>query len=196
VLPHVGVHAATFTWSSVQGLRLLASNCVFQQGPCPDGREPSSGCLQCLCFPVKHNRHSFCVSEGVANRRPNSQGSLRVSLVWRQRLAPNSSFSKVRFNPDEPNLRSFGQPCAKSVTLVSWSWSFACITPSARSVTTHNWAATSLAGLLVLRGGCSLRLHDPLWIADVVLKFLPCGRRYKKRHSRLRPSEWQRLCLW
>jgi hypothetical protein len=45
---------------------------------------------------------------------------------WCLQLTPNTSPSKLRFNPDELNLWSLGGSYSKNVTLVNWGWSFAC----------------------------------------------------------------------
>jgi hypothetical protein len=54
--------------------------------------------LQNIAEPPSH-----CVL-ALQTRGPNVQGLLEVAFTWRRRVAPNSSPSKARFNPDEPNL--------------------------------------------------------------------------------------------
>jgi hypothetical protein len=146
----------------------------------------------------------------------NLRVTLLVPFVRCWRLTANSSPSNVRLNPDDPNLRSLGEFCAESVTPVSWGWNFACafdacskksssddaeqlcmviLFASARSITTHNCAMTSLASLLELWGSFLLSCCGSLWIADVVLKFLPCSHLNKKCHPHLRSSGWWRLCV-
>jgi hypothetical protein len=152
-----------------------------------------------LCHPCSLQKHksipsawaeaSWTSSECFG---PNSWGSLSVPFTRQRRLAPNSSPSKVRFNPDEPNLLSLSEFSAESITPTSWGWNSTCdvvfvtkkpsgdaimqlcvVIPLAggRSIITHNRAATSLAGLLELWGSCHLCSCGYLWIANVILNF-------------------------
>jgi hypothetical protein len=63
--------------------------------------------------PCKNGKAYLSVDEGPVNAlrhsRPNSCGSYYYPFTWRLRLAPNSSPSKMRFNPGEPNLQLFGE---------------------------------------------------------------------------------------
>jgi hypothetical protein len=75
---------------------------------------PSSGDLWCLRLPatrwwhqwflVKHSGASLTLWVDVADSESDLWGLLELAFSWRWRLTPNSSRSKVRFNPDELNL--------------------------------------------------------------------------------------------
>jgi hypothetical protein len=97
--------------------------------PSLDGMRPPPSCLQrllfyppawsslidlrCPSFPAKQDRSSFLTCESVIDPEARLVGSLEVALTWRRRLAPNSSPSKARFNPNEPNLRSLASSVSK-----------------------------------------------------------------------------------
>jgi hypothetical protein len=94
-------------WSSVVLVRELCQGTPTPLLPCkntkahiPDGRR-HHGRLSRVSGPTRGARYRY-TSCGI-------EGS-----------PPNSSASKARFNPDKPNLQSFGEFCVESVTPVSW----------------------------------------------------------------------------
>jgi hypothetical protein len=68
----------------------------------PRSPKPSSGDLWSLWLPTKHGGASFTLCDSITN----SGSQLEVAFAWRWKLAPNSSPSNTRFNPDESNLWS------------------------------------------------------------------------------------------
>jgi hypothetical protein len=114
--------------------------------------------------------------------------------MWRLRLAPNSSPSKVRFNSDEPNLRSFDEFILKASpppprvgvetspgfllvaaknfqTISSYScvWWYYC---SHRSITIHNYNVVVCKNSLRVFRFLHLCRCSPLSITDVVLIYV------------------------
>jgi hypothetical protein len=120
VPPCVYIRAATLIRPSVRNLRLhlgVSSDSLVADSLRSGGSDTHAS-LQ------KHNKCAFRVDEGVSSQKPNSRGLVWMLLSWRRRLTPNSSPSNMRFNPDELNLWSSGETCAKNITPTSWGSSF------------------------------------------------------------------------
>jgi hypothetical protein len=104
-LTHAGGDAVAFEWHLARCLRLTSLAFIPPKAlSLPHLLRPSSGDLWYLCLLAKHSGASFSLYIGVVDSESDSWGLLEVALTWRQRLAPNSSPSKARFTPDEPNL--------------------------------------------------------------------------------------------
>jgi hypothetical protein len=66
--------------------------------------EPSTIGLQSILPPFNHLQNNLLHMKTMWNRGPSWRGLLEVAFAFSRRLSPNSSPSKVRLNPDEPNL--------------------------------------------------------------------------------------------
>jgi hypothetical protein len=96
---------------------------------------------------------------------------------WCDGSPPNSSLSKVRFNPNEPNL-----------------WLLASSSISKASPP-HVGVEVSLEALLWLRKNLWVSMSHPLWASDGALIFCFFVRQNRKGHPHLRPFGKRRLII-
>jgi hypothetical protein len=111
MLPHAGVLATTFTRSWPRGLQLLS----------PDHAPVkvllrSLGALARMPSPLEFTCKTTVDTAYVYPKVSQAEGPTHRAVTGTTHMMP----SEVRFNPDELNLRSFGDTDAESVTPTSW----------------------------------------------------------------------------